>query len=302
MFSGPRQRRAFTLIELLVVITVIAILVALLLPAVQQVRESSRRASCKNNLRQLGLAVHMFHDTFNQIPPGAISEHKMTWAWLTLPYIEQSALFEEWNEGENFYLQNAAVRTTVVQTHLCPSRPRSSAVSVCTSDRQFYYSGLGGVNIKIDAAEGDYAGVCGERYIGGGMGLSDQEAYSSWDGMFPQARGWPGYPGRPWVIKGWKSAVKMRDVVDGLSNTIMLGEIDGKNHPGRLYIRNGDHGFGAFLGTTAPLNLHGFGSDHKGVVHFAFADGRVHPISTNIDLTLAGHLATRAGGEVIGEY
>ena len=302
MFSGPRQRRAFTLTELLVVITVIAILVALLLPAVQQARESARRASCKNNLRQLGLAVHMFHETYNQLPPGTISEHKMTWAWLTLPYIEQSSLFEKWNEGENFYLQNQDVRTFVIQTHLCPSRPRSSAVSVCTSDSQFYYSGLGGVKIKVDAAEGDYAAVCGDRYIGGGMGLSDQEAYSSWDGMFPQARGWPGYPGRPWIIKGWKSSVKMRDVVDGLSNTIMLGEIDGKNHLSRLYIRNGDHGYGAFLGANNRFNVDGFGSDHGSIVQFAFGDGRVRPLSVNIDLQLAGRLATRAGNEVVGEF
>jgi len=97
-------RSGFTLIELLVVIAIISILIALLLPAVLQAREAARRTQCKNNLKQQALAVHQFHDTNGYVPPAAISEHKMTWAWMILPHLEQSALHAQWPKGENFYV------------------------------------------------------------------------------------------------------------------------------------------------------------------------------------------------------
>ena len=109
-----RQRTAFTLVELLVVIAIIGILIALLLPAVQSAREAARRTQCANNLKEIGLSIHEYHDSKKELPPSAITEHKASWAVFILPYLEQEALCNEWDIGRNFYLQNETARTTVL--------------------------------------------------------------------------------------------------------------------------------------------------------------------------------------------
>src|SRR4051812_38984198 len=93
----PLQRFGFTLIELLVVIAIIAILIALLVPAVQKVREAAARTKCMNNLKQIGLGIHNYHDTFRRLPPDRIVNDWPTWAVLILPYIEQADLFKQWD-------------------------------------------------------------------------------------------------------------------------------------------------------------------------------------------------------------
>jgi len=106
--TRSKQRRAFTLVELLVVIAIIGILVALLLPAVQAAREAARRAQCSNNLKQMGLAAHNYHDTFRSFPPGAITDgpccsakSRVNWAIALLPYMEQTSLYDEYDHDAN---------------------------------------------------------------------------------------------------------------------------------------------------------------------------------------------------------
>ncbi|MGE3818569.1 MAG: DUF1559 domain-containing protein [Isosphaeraceae bacterium] len=133
--SRVRPRKGFTLIELLVVIAIIAVLIALLLPAVQSAREAARRAQCVNNLKQLGLAMHNYHDVNNCLPPGQKSCCWGTWLVFTLPYVEQQPLFNAWNfMGDLIYYQgawdgplryagacNATVSSTRINAYYCPS-------------------------------------------------------------------------------------------------------------------------------------------------------------------------------------
>jgi prepilin-type N-terminal cleavage/methylation domain-containing protein len=120
--SSRRWRTGFTLVEMLVVISIIALLIGLLLPAVQRAREAANRISCANNLHQIGLAFHLYHDDYNKLPPAQLDNGGATWAVLILPYMEQSNLYKEWDLAKSYYKQTDLARRSTVPNYFCPSR------------------------------------------------------------------------------------------------------------------------------------------------------------------------------------
>lgn len=221
------MRRAFTLIELLVVIAIIAILIALLLPAVQQAREAARRTQCKNNLKQIGLALHNYHDVHSILPPAFVirdgatlspqffdrDHHTGTWTIHVLPFIDQASLYSNFNASEGIgSAANQGVIRTELQTFKCPSDP--------FSDSPF----------AADSSQGSQAMNVGARYDGL-VGARGCYAINLNPGS-PALGANPTSPlelaNDPPVVRGIAGAnvsFKFRDITDGLSNTIAVDEI-----------------------------------------------------------------------------
>jgi prepilin-type N-terminal cleavage/methylation domain-containing protein len=190
------RRVAFTLVELLVVIAIIGILVALLLPAVQAAREAARRASCQNNLRQLGLALHNYHDQLGQFPPRRIPAPTHSWVTLLLPQLEQGNVISIYNYGLGWnHTQNQPAIVTPLNVLICPSAPGSDRVDQ--------------VNSGTRAAVSDYAAATAMVAV----------AYTA-NGLTP-----------PYDMRGIihnAPGTRMAEVLDGLSNTIMVVEDGGR--------------------------------------------------------------------------
>jgi prepilin-type N-terminal cleavage/methylation domain-containing protein len=160
--SGSKRnyRRAFSLVELLVVISIIALLIGLILPAVQQAREAAARASCGNNLKQIMVAMQNYHLNYDQLPPRCVSEDGATWAVLIMPFIEQKNLYQQWDLSRSYYDQGANARLTSVPIYFCPTRRTySMAGSSVSGDNQW----LGGDNYgpQVSGALIDYAACLG---------------------------------------------------------------------------------------------------------------------------------------------
>jgi len=224
--SGRLRRGAFTLIELLVVIAIIAILIGLLLPAVQKVREAAARMSCSNNMKQLGIAAHSYADALGGLPPAGVmrnySDNPYTdeigpnWAVLILPYIEQEALYKQNSAGINLWMSTAAtttdkswanVRTTTIKTFLCPSDGGSG--TACS---------LSLANVGGSWARGNYAANCGPHYHYGSRVDNGDSSGGPW--------GWSGR-GPFSIVTGTnkKQGIGIQGIADGSSNTILFAEV-----------------------------------------------------------------------------
>lgn len=322
-FTEKKKRRGFTLIELLVVIAIIAILVALLLPAVQQAREAARRSSCKNNLKQLGLAMHNYHDVHRVFPAGWIGANPagphtglgspdltgfnngFGWGAMILPYIEQSSLYDQLNFSAPLTdPTNASSIATKVSTFQCPSDPKPDT-AVVTDDSSNSFT-LGTSN---------YMGVFGIREIdeceiGASPHVSATQQCKG-EGVFYH-----------------NSKVAMRDITDGTTNTVMLGErttfyenLNTRADPFYGFwmglVPNSEEGAERFLCHTEHNPNHAlakdstgmslgdagdFGSSHTGGAQFVLGDGSVRFISENIDAATFQNLGQIADGHIVGEF
>lgn len=317
---SPRRmsRSGFTLIELLVVIAIIAVLIALLLPAVQQAREAARRTQCKNNLKQFGLAAQNFHSTFNALPPFHIADQWATWAVFILPYMEQTAIYNQWNLDLRYYVQPATAGADLAAFH-CPSRSTPGTKGSTGNSRAL--------------TEGTYVGPPGWSDYGANWGSAPYAWNTAMQGPY-KPTGTKVVYGAPnnnaaGTISGWTLPISIKDITDGTSNTVLFGET---HYPGTSIglVWNGDYqsGYGRCLGhngikdtvtglytefygiqtnrdyalTTVPAYTSYFGMNHTGVCQFALADGSVRAVSVNTDIEILNSLSRHQDGNVIGEY
>lgn len=312
--AGGRPRGGFALIELLVVMAIIAVMIALLLRAAQAAREASRRVTCLNNLKQLGLALHIYHESARAFPPGycgsvgldvgdaesAAADDGPGWAWggMILPFLEQHQLYN----AINFSLtvtdpDNGTAQRVRINTYLCPSD--STPFSVAVRDR------ANATTVGV-VAPANYVGVYGTGEIGGAPGRGD--------GIFFR-----------------NSRVGVSEVADGTGQTLMVGERShnlshatwtGRVVGGWLFktppSRGGTYPFPAdpedsftmVLGTVGltdgprtpnhpRAHVEDFWSRHPGGVNFVFGDGSVRFVKDGVSPAVYQALATRAGGEVV---
>ena len=277
------HRRGFTLIELLVVIAIIAILIALLLPAVQQAREAARRTQCRNNMHQLGIALHNYHDAFGLFPPGHIwcnqaRSQRTNMLALLLPYVDEVTIYNGFNfdMGPDWGPQNATSVATHIKQFCCPS----------DDDPQLSYGVF---------REGTYAGSFGP---------------TRFDECYHNAR-WPGVG-----MFFANSSVKLRDIMDGSGSTFAMGETAHYLTPFRRQPERITWAWGAYWRgcrtTELPLNSRfgatyttptcfSFNSMHEGGGFFVMGDGAVRFISDSIDMTVYRSLSTIAGNELVDD-
>ncbi len=291
-----RSRSAFTLVELLVVIAIIGVLVALLLPAVQQARESARRMQCSSHLKQMGLGVINFEDV-NKMLPYTRTDPSETWAVLILPFIEQQAQYSLWDLKKNYYNQIDAARLPTGKVMVCPTRRKPPRQS---KDNNFDRLQGDPSAPFVPGGVSDYAVNCGTK-----DGQNDYYPDSPFSGIVytidTACNGPFWYKGKP---------MRLAMITDGLGNTLFLGEkhvsVKELDFEGSTY--NGDNGQPfkkAGVGNpiirtpTQTGNMSRFGSWHPGICQFVMGDGAVRVIRNEIDLTTLGYLAHRFDGNAI---
>lgn len=257
-------RSAFTLVELLVVIAIIAMLVSLLLPAVQAARGAARRTQCQNNQRQIGMGLQSYHSTHNEFPAGAIEwrtgsnsqKRQLAWSAFLLPFIEEQSVYDSLNLETAFDSpENAAGAATMLSIYICPSSRR-------------------GARIVDGRGPCDYGGIYGERIVS------------------------PNRPPKGTML--YDIAISMEHIKDGISNTLIVAE-DSEFDDGQWI--NGRNVFDqAFAINAAPSFENDIRSEHPGGAYGVRADGSVHFMDESMDLEVLAALCTRAGNEVANQH
>jgi prepilin-type N-terminal cleavage/methylation domain-containing protein/prepilin-type processing-associated H-X9-DG protein len=301
--SSPRRAcRGFTLIELLVVIAIIAVLIGLLVPAVQKVREAANRMSCQNNLKQLGLGMHNFADTYKRLPYCRTGGHEQdhTWAVIILPFIEQGPLYKTWFgtpiaglDGPQILGAKPSIAINDLRfnrTIRTQSAPLSNLVPI------YFCPSRGGPRVCMTPLGSNLVGACSDYAVIGGDDHLNTGAFH--------------------INDLYGTGVALAELTDGTSNTLLIGE----KHLTQLDLGNGTYDGCIYSATPSGLTFRQagaahplalgltdvqngqFGSWHTGVVNFVFCDGHVTALATSIPGTTLGYLATRAGGEVIPNY
>ncbi len=322
------KQKGFTLIELLVVIAIIAILIALLLPAVQQAREAARRSTCKNNLKQIGLAFHNYSETHGVLPPGfigstvgsaaATGDIGTGWGWgaFLLPFVDQAPLYNQLQPGSvgtsscadgTLCPQDSdqlALLRTVLPTFICPSNPHRNPSQ--NPNGSSYVKDTRTTNGAVAIAISNYTACSGP-----------DDTNCSWtekNGCFFS-----------------NSNIRFRDIVDGLSNTIIAMERDSEKHGGNPATNEQHMGanwagvsypgcdnanynhyavlgyfrdtiYGTINGSPTRYDRREPCSMHVGGIHVLLGDGSVRFLSENINSLTAKYLADRRDKQVLGEF
>ena len=315
-FRDDRGRGAFTLIELLVVIAIIGILIALLLPAVQKVRESAARMSCSNNLKQLGIAMHSYHDAYGQFPSGHMvtdGHYYMNWTIALLPFLEQENLYRQYdNSVPNIDPINEPVRTTFLKVYTCPSDPNINQVLYPETRAD-----NGEANTTVRYMTGSYRGMSGISWNNFDMWAGFPEEAGANLIHLPEGRGILHTDG-----DSGARPERMASITDGTSGTLMIGERTTRTHPTRatfwadsfnLYTLSAAWSHSITLlddydacvaaeSDTPNRCKYGWGSPHSGIINFVFCDGSVRGVSRSIDMTVFQAMATIGGGEAVPDF
>lgn len=303
----------FTLIELLVVIAIVGMLIALLLPAVQRSREAARITQCKNNLKQMGIAISNFHDQRNELPPSRNYDHYMSWAFLILPHMEGGVLFKNWDPELKYYYQSDTARLTPIPSYYCPTRRSPSKNSTRNDDILSPYETSG----HVPGTLSDYACSAGYGPPGVWNWITSNGACVMGEATTDPPTIPAGWYAPPMArLKSWKSRISYRSLVDGTSSTILVGEkhvrlsrwgiaqedgaVYNGDHPGN-FSRCGGPGYPLAKSPTDVFNDN-FGSYHEGLCNFLMGDGSVRAVSVLIATDLLGKLTNRNDHEAVGEF